>query len=258
MPSALPARRIIPCLDVKDGRVVKGVQFCGHRDAGDIIEQAMRYRDEGADELVFYDISASAEGRSLSRDWVRKVASVLDIPFAVAGGLRGLEEAAACLAAGADKISVNSPALERPELITELAREFGNQCVVLGVDTFASGRDYVVYQYTGRPDRSRETGRRTLDWVREAVDRGAGEVVLNCMRHDGVRSGYDIGHTRAVVEALSVPVIASGGAGTPEHFLDAFEAGASGALAASVFHDRLIAIPDLKEFLGSCGIEVRP
>ena len=254
----MPARRIIPCLDVRDGRVVKGVQFRDHRDAGDIVEQAMRYREEGADELVFYDISASAEGRSLSRDWVQKVAAVIDIPFAVAGGLRSREEASAALEAGADKVSVNSPALERPELISELAREFGSQCVVLGVDTCNQDGNYFVHQYTGRPDLSRDTGRRTLDWVLEGVDRGAGEVVLNCMRQDGVRAGYDISHTRQIVEAVGVPVVASGGAGTPEHFRAAFEAGASGALAASVFHDRLIAIPDLKEFLGKCGIEVRP
>jgi cyclase len=242
---------------VKDGRVVKGVQFRDHRDAGDIVEQAVRYREEGADELVFYDITASAEGRTISRDWLRKVAAVIDIPFTVAGGLRSREDAAECLKAGADKVSVNSPALERPELITELAREFGSQCVVLGVDSRAGGGDHFVHQYTGRPDRSRDTGRRTLDWVREGVDRGAGEVVLNCMRRDGVRTGYDIDHTSAVVEAVPVPVIASGGAGALEHFREAFEAGASGALAATVFHDRLIAIADLKEFLASCGIEMR-
>jgi cyclase len=243
---------------VKDGRVVKGVQFRDHRDAGDIVEQAVRYRDEGADELVFYDISASAEGRSLELEWVRKVARVIDIPFTVAGGLRTREQAAACLNCGADKVSINSPALERPELIEELARDFGSQCVVLGVDSFASDGDYFVKQYTGDPDRTRDVGRRTLDWVREACDWGAGEVVLNCMRRDGVRTGYDIEHTRAVVEAVDVPVIASGGAGAPEHFRDAFtEAGASGALAATVFHDRIIAIPELKEFLSECGIEIR-
>jgi cyclase len=243
---------------VKDGRVVKGVQFRDHRDAGDIVAQAMRYRDEGADELVFYDISASAEGRSLELEWVRKVARVIDIPFTVAGGLRTREQAAACLDCGADKISINSPALERPELIEELARDFGRQCVVLGVDSFASDGTYFVKQYTGDPDRMRDAGRRTLDWVREACDRGAGEVVLNCMRRDGVRTGYDIEHTRAVVEAVNVPVIASGGAGAPEHFRDAFtEARASGALAATVFHDRIIAIPELKEFLSECGIEIR-
>ena len=253
----MPACRIIPCLDVKDGRVVKGVQFRDHRDAGDIVEQALRYREEGADELVFYDISASAEGRSVSREWVRRVAEVIDIPFAVAGGLRTRDEAAACLDSGADKISINSPALERPGLIDELASAFGSQCVVIGADTYARTGGYFVHQYTGLPDMSRDTGRKTLDWLREAVNRGAGEIVLNCMRKDGVRTGYDIAHTKEVVEAVTVPVIASGGAGAPEHFRDAFVAGASGALAATVFHDRLIAIPDLKEFLATCGFDVR-
>jgi cyclase len=253
----LPARRIIPCLDVKDGRVVKGVQFRDHRDAGDIVEQATRYRDEGADELVFYDISASAEDRSLPVEWVREVARVIDIPFTVAGGLRTRDQAAACLDAGADKLSINSPALERPELIGELARDFGSQCVVLGVDSYARDGDYFVHQYTGSPDKSRDTGLRTLDWVREACERGVGEIVLNCMRRDGVRSGYDLAHVAAVVETVSVPVIASGGAGAAEHFRDAFEAGASGALAATMFHDRIIAIPDLKEYLAECGIEIR-
>jgi cyclase len=254
----MPARRIIPCLDVKDGRVVKGVQFRDHRDAGDIVEQALRYRDEGADELVFYDITASAEGRSLDFEWVRRVGRLIDIPFAVAGGIRTVEQAASCLEAGADKISINSPALERPELIGELARAFGNQCVVLGVDSFRSGDGYRVKQYTGSPDTTRDANRDTLDWVREAVDRGAGEIVLNCMQRDGVRAGYDIEHTRAVVEAVTVPVIASGGAGTPQHFYDAFQwAGASGALAATIFHDHILAIPDLKEELASCGIEMR-
>ena len=253
----MPARRIIPCLDVKDGRVVKGVQFRNHRDAGDIVEQAMRYRDEGADELVFYDITASAEGRGLDVAWVKRIARVIDIPFAVAGGVRSRDQAAACLDAGADKVSINSPALERPELIEELARDFGSQCVVLGVDSYQVEGDYWVKQYTGSPDATRDTGRRTLDWVCEGTNRGAGEVVLNCMRQDGVRTGYDISHTMAVIDAVSVPVIASGGAGTPEHFRDAFEVGASGALAATVFHDRLIAIPDLKEYLASCGIEMR-
>lgn len=254
----MPARRIIPCLDVKDGRVVKGVQFRDHRDAGDIVEHATRYRNEGADELVFYDISASAEGRSIDLEWVRKVARVIDIPFSVAGGLRTRDEAAACLDSGADKVSINSPALERPELIDELARDFGSQCVVLGVDSFEDNGAYVVKQYTGKPGSERDTGRRTLDWVREACERGTGEVVVNCMRCDGVQTGYDIAHTKAVVEAVDVPVIASGGAGTPQHFRDAFiDAGVSGALAATVFHDRIIAIPDLKEYLAQCGIEMR-
>ncbi len=253
----MPARRIIPCLDVKDGRVVKGVEFRDHRDAGDIIEQTMRYRDQGADELVFYDISASGEGRAVATDWVERIARCIDIPFAVAGGLRSRDQAAACLEAGADKVSVNSPALERPELIDELAGNFGSQCVVVGIDTYQRDGDYFVHQYTGSAEMSRDTGRRTLDWAREAVERGAGEIVLNCMRKDGVRSGYDIAHTRQIAEALTVPIIASGGAGTPDHFRQAFEAGASGALAATVFHDGLIAIPDLKEFLATCGIEMR-
>jgi cyclase len=253
----VPARRIIPCLDVKDGRVVKGIQFRDHRDAGDIVESAIRYREEGADELVFYDIGASAERRSLDLGWVRKIARTIDIPFAVAGGVRTRDQAAACLDAGADKVSINSPALERPELIEELARDFGSQCVVLGVDSFESGGDYRVKQYTGSPEATRDSGRLTLDWVAEATARGAGEIVLNCIRRDGVRAGYDLVHTAAVVKAATVPVIASGGAGAPEHFRDAFAAGASGALAATVFHDRLIAIPRLKEYLESCGIEMR-
>ncbi|MGZ8333973.1 MAG: imidazole glycerol phosphate synthase subunit HisF [Allosphingosinicella sp.] len=253
----MPARRIIPCLDVRDGRVVKGVRFRDHRDVGDIVEHAMRYREEGADELVFYDIGASAEGRSLDAGWVRRIARVIDIPFAVAGGVRTRDQAAACLDAGADKVSINSPALERPALIGELARDFGSQCVVLGVDSFEADGDYRVKQYTGSAEAIRDSGRRTLEWVREATERGAGEIVLNCMRRDGVGAGYDLPHTAAVVEATTVPVIASGGAGTPEHFRDAFAAGASGALAATVFHDRLIPIIELKEYLESCGIEMR-
>jgi cyclase len=253
----MPARRIIPCLDVKDGRVVKGVQFRDHRDVGDIVESAMRYREEGADELVFYDIGASAEGRSLDPEWVRRIARIIDIPFAVAGGVRTRDEAAACLDAGADKVSINSPALERPALIEALARDFGSQCVVLGVDSFEAEGEYWVKQYTGSPDATRDTGRRTLDWVREATERGVGEIVLNCMRRDGVGTGYDLAHTKDLVEAAPVPVIASGGAGAPEHFRDAFGIGASGALAATVFHDRLIPIPQLKEYLAACGIEMR-
>ena len=253
----MTARRIIPCLDVRDGRVVKGVRFRDHRDVGDVVDNALRYREEGADELVFYDITASAEGRSLDRAWVTRIAEVIDIPFSVAGGIRSRDEAAACLDAGADKISINSPALERPGLIDELAAAFGSQCVVLGIDSLAADGIYRVKQYTGSVATTRDAGRDTLAWAREAVERGAGEIVLNCMGQDGVRSGYDLDHTGAMIESVTVPVIASGGAGTPEHFRDVFEAGASGALAATVFHDRLIAIPDLKEYLSTCGIEMR-
>jgi cyclase len=243
---------------VKDGRVVKGVKFRNHRDAGDIVEQASRYRDEGADELVFYDIGASAEHRSIDLEWVARVAKVIDIPFAVAGGLRTRDQAARCLEHGADKISINSPALERPQLIDELAAAFGSQCVVVGIDSFETGSDYFVRQYTGSEARTRDTGLRTLDWVRQAANRGAGEIVLNCMGRDGVGRGYDVEHTAEVVEAVSVPVVASGGAGTEEHFRDVLtDARASGALAATVFHDRLIRIPELKEYLRRCGIEMR-
>jgi cyclase len=217
----------------------------------------VRYREEGADELVFYDITASAEGRSLDVDWVNRISRALDIPFSVAGGVRTRDQAAACLDNGADKVSINSPAIERPRLIEELARDFGSQCVVLGVDSFEEDGDYYVKQYTGSEEKTRDTGLRTLDWVREATRRGAGEIVLNCMRRDGVRTGYDIAHTAAVIKQVDVPVIASGGAGAPEHFRDAFAIGASGALAATVFHDRLIAIPKLKEYLRSCGTEMR-
>jgi imidazole glycerol-phosphate synthase subunit HisF len=253
----LPARRIIPCLDVKDGRIVKGVQFKDHRDAGDIVEAAKRYCREGADELVFYDISASADGRVIDLAWVSAVAKVIDIPFAVAGGIRTRDQAAACLDNGADKVSINSPALERPQLIDEFASSFGSQCIVIGIDSQANGRGHAVHQYSGSAQKIRDTGRDTLDWVREVENRGAGEIVLNCMRQDGVRSGYDLEHTAAVAAAVTIPVIASGGAGIPEHFRDVFGAGASGALAATVFHDRLINIPDLKEYLASCGIEMR-
>jgi cyclase len=240
------------------GRVVKGVQFRDHRDAGDIVEQAARYAQEGADELVFYDISASADGRTIDANWIEKVARIIDVPFTVAGGIRTLDQAAACLDHGADKISVNSPALERPQLIEELACAFGTQCVVVGIDSLARDGGHFVQALTGRPDKSRDTGRSTLDWALETKERGAGEIVLNCMAADGVRSGYDLEHTAAIVDAVTIPVIASGGAGTKEHFKDVLiEAGSSGALAATVFHDGLIAIPELKEYLAQCGIEVR-
>jgi cyclase len=237
--------------------VVKGVRFAGHRDVGGIEEHTAFYVEQGADELVFYDIGASPEGRTVGLSWVERVARLIDIPFSVAGGIRTRDQAAAVLAAGADKVSVNSPALERPELIEELARDFGSQCVVVGIDSLRGSDDYMVKQYTGSAEAARDAGRSTLDWAREAAERGAGEIVLNCMAEDGVRSGYDLEHTRAVVEAVTVPVIASGGAGAPEHFRAAFAAGASGALAATVFHDRLISIPELKEYLASCGIAVR-
>lgn len=254
----MPAARIIACLDVAEGRVVKGVRFRDHRDVGDIVEHALRYRDQGVDELVFYDITASADRRSLDVGWVHRVAAEIDIPFSVAGGIRDVATARACLSAGADKIGVNSPALERPELLSELADAFGRQCVVLGLDSLqAADGSLQVKQYTGRPEATRDSGRSTLAWAKEATRLGAGEIVLNCMNRDGVRCGYDVAQLKSLVAAVDVPVIISGGAGRPADFAEAFRAGASGALAASVFHDRQIPIPELKAFLEADGIEVR-
>jgi cyclase len=252
-------RRIIPCLDVKDGKVVKGVRFRDHVEMGDIVDLAERYRDEGADELVFYDITASPQGRSVDRDWVARVARVIDIPFCVAGGIRSVEDARAVLHAGADKVSVNSPALERPDLVDELADAFGVQCVVVGVDSLRDeDGEWRVRQYTGDPVKTRALARRTLSWVSEVQDRGAGEIVLNCMGSDGVRAGYDLEQLRAARTICKVPLIASGGAGTAEHFRDVFrDADVDGALAASVFHSGTISIPQLKRWLAGERIAVR-
>jgi cyclase len=252
-------RRIVPCLDVRDGRVVKGVRFRDHVDMGDIVALARRYRREGADELVFYDIGASPQGRSVDRDWIRRVAAVIDIPFCVAGGIRSVDDARAVLQAGADKVSINTPALERPELIAELADAFGIQCVVVGVDSLrdADGK-WRVRSHTGEPDRMRAPGRRTLEWIQEAQERGAGEIVLNCMGSDGVRQGYDIEQLAAARAVCAVPLVASGGAGAPAHFVAVFaEADVDAALAASVFHSGSIAIPALKRELQAAGVEVR-
>ena len=253
------SRRIIPCLDVREGRVVKGVRFLDHIDMGDIIELALRYRDEGADELVFYDISASPEGRSVDRGWIERVARLIDIPFCVAGGIRDVETAREILHAGADKISINTPALENPALIGELADAFGQQCVVVGIDSIREpDGQWRVRSYTGDPAKTRAEARLTLDWVREVQQRGAGEIVLNCMDSDGVRKGYDIAQLRQARALCKVPLVASGGAGTPQHFADVFEqADVDGALAASVFHSGAIAIAELKRFLRGQQIEVR-
>ena len=253
------SRRIIPCLDVRDGKVVKGVRFRDHVVMGEIVELALRSRDEGADELVFYDITASPEGRSVDRGWVERVARVIDIPFCVAGGIRSVDEARAVLHAGADKISVNSPALERPDLIDELAAAFGVQCVVIGIDSLrdADG-EWRVRQYTGDPTKTQALSRQTLHWMIEAQQRGAGEIVLNCMGSDGVRDGYDLEQLSAARAVCHVPLIASGGAGAPEHFRDAFiQADVDGALAASVFHSGMIAIPGLKHYLHGQGVAIR-
>ncbi|HEX3667499.1 MAG TPA: imidazole glycerol phosphate synthase subunit HisF [Rhizomicrobium sp.] len=252
------AKRVIPCLDVKNGVVVKGVKFRNHEVVGDIIDFARRYRDQGADELVLYDITASSDGRSVDRSWIAEITSVLDVPFCVAGGIRTCDDARELLALGADKISINSPALENPDLIDNLAKEFGSQCVVVGIDSRRIEGEYRVHQYTGDAARTQITLRSTLEWASEAARRGAGEIVLNCMDRDGVRCGYDITQLRAVRDAVSVPLIASGGAGAKEHFLEAFrEAGVDGALAAGIFHRRAASIGEVKQYLAQRGINVR-
>ena len=254
------AKRIIPCLDVRNGQVVKGVQFRNHEIIGDIVPLAKRYAQEGADELVFYDITASSDGRVVDKSWVAKVAEVIDIPFCVAGGIKTVEDAGQILTFGADKISINSPALANPNLITQLADRYGVQCVVVGIDTWydQESNNYHVYQFTGDEKRTVATKRNTLDWVKEVQKRGAGEIVLNMMNQDGVRNGYDLAQLKAVREVCHVPLIASGGAGTMEHFLQAFnEPDVDGALAASVFHKQIINIGELKQYLVQHGVNIR-
>jgi len=256
------ARRIIPCLDVANGKVIKGQQFLGHSVVGEITDLALRYRDEGADELVFYDITASPEQRSVDATWVKNVARIIDIPFTVAGGIRSVAKAEEVLAAGADKISVNSPALERPELINELVERLGSQCVVIGVDSvkvsFDGAEDWYIKQYTGDPSKTLDTGRKTLQWISEVEQRGAGEIVLNCISSDGMKNGYDIEQLSAVRKVTTLPLIASGGAGSKEHFKQVAEqADVDGMLAASVFHLGLIPIPELKQYLKQEKISIR-
>jgi len=255
------ARRIIPCLDVRDGKVVKGVQFRNHEIIGDIVPLAKKYAEAGADELVFYDITASSDGRVVDKSWVSRIAEVIDIPFCVAGGIKSENDAKEILMMGADKISINSPALRDPDLITRLADVFGQQCIVVGVDSFYNKDtdEYQVYQFTGDEKRTQQTGWNTFDWIEKVVSLGAGEIVLNCMNQDGVRQGYDIEQLIQARAKCSVPLIASGGAGTIEHFSDVYQqADVDGALAASVFHKGIIPIKDLKTYLKEQNIEVRP
>ncbi|MCF2946483.1 imidazole glycerol phosphate synthase subunit HisF [Paraglaciecola aquimarina] len=254
------ARRIIPCLDVKDGKVVKGVKFRNHEIIGDIVPLAEQYAQQGADELVFYDITASSDQRVVDKSWVTRIAQVIDIPFCVAGGIKTVEDAGKILEMGADKISVNSPALADPELITRLHDTFGQQCVVVGIDSFYNEETgkYQVHQYTGDESRTQVTAWQTADWVKEVQERGAGEIVLNCMNQDGVRKGYDLAQLSAIRTACKVPLIASGGAGESIHFKDVFEqADVDGALAASVFHKGIIPIPELKAYLRTQNIAIR-
>jgi len=222
------------------------------------MELASRYVTEGADELVFYDITASPDGRSVDRRWINRVAQVLDIPFSVAGGIRSIADAEEVLNFGADKISINTPALTNPDLIDVLAKRFGTQCVVIGIDSLAENGRYRVYQNTGNPEKTSHSGRSTIDWVREVQARGAGEIVLNCMNQDGVRDGYDLAQLMIVRDNCTLPLIASGGAGKMQHFAEVFkQAHVDGSLAASVFHSAAINIRDLKNYLHEQSIEVR-
>ncbi|HLX54293.1 MAG TPA: imidazole glycerol phosphate synthase subunit HisF [Aquella sp.] len=251
-------KRIIPCLDVRDGQVVKGVQFRNHEVVGDIITLAKRYSDSGADELVFYDITASSDNRSVSKQWVYDIAKNINIPFCVAGGIRTLADAEVILANGADKISINSPALENPNLIDEFAKRFGTQCIVVGIDSKLLNGKYIVNQYTGDEVKTIQTNRELSEWAKEVEMRGAGEIVLNCMNQDGVRQGYDIFQNKLLSDAVNIPVIASGGAGQMEHFLNIFtQTRVTGALAASVFHKQIIQIDELKQYLANHKVEVR-
>ncbi|MCE5177820.1 MAG: imidazole glycerol phosphate synthase subunit HisF [Porphyromonadaceae bacterium] len=248
-------KRIIPCLDIKDGRTVKGVNFVGLRDAGDAVELARRYVLEGADELVFLDITATVENRKTLTELVKKVAEAINIPFTVGGGIRTLEDAQAIIRAGADKVSLNTSAVDHPELITEIAGQFGSQCVVLAIDTkLEENGEWMVYVHGGRT----ATPLRTVDWAKEGEQRGAGEILLTSMNNDGTKNGFAIDITRSVSEAVNIPVIASGGAGTMQHFAEVFQqTKASAALGATVFHFGEIPVPELKQFLKAQDIPVR-
>jgi cyclase len=247
------AKRIIPCLDVKDGRVVKGVNFVGLKDAGDPVEIAKRYNDEGADELTFLDITASHEQRDTIVHIVEQVAREVFIPLTVGGGIRELNDIYRLLNVGCDKVSINSAAIKRPEFIDEGAKRFGAQCIVVAIDVKRTGDQWNVYLNGGRVD----TGINALEWAKEVVDRGAGEILLTSMDADGTKAGFDLFITQQISRAVNVPVIASGGAGTMEHIKEAFEHGADAALAASIFHYKEIDIMDLKRYLRDNGIAVR-
>jgi len=247
------AKRIIPCLDVKDGRVVKGVNFVGLKDAGDPVEVAKRYNDEGADELTFLDITASSDNRETIVDIVEKVAKEVFIPLTVGGGIRKLEDIYKLLNVGCDKVSLNSAAIKRPEFINEGAKRFGAQCIVVAIDVKRTGEQYNVYLNGGRVD----TGINAVEWAKEVVDRGAGEILLTSMDADGTKAGFEIPITKQISELVNVPIIASGGAGTMEHFKEVFEQGADAGLAASIFHYKEIDIMDLKHYLHDQDIPVR-
>ncbi|MES0490173.1 MAG: imidazole glycerol phosphate synthase subunit HisF [Leptospirales bacterium] len=252
--SLMHTKRIVPCLDVKDGRVVKGVEFLNLTDAGDPVENAVAYENEGADELVFLDITASSDRRSIILNLVKEVSEHLFIPYLVGGGIRTLEDMRMILGEGADKVAINTAAFENPGLITEGAEHFGSQCIVCAIDARFNGEFYEVFLHGGRT----ATGKNAIEWAKEAEKLGAGEILLTSMNRDGTKKGFDLELTSGVSSAVSIPVIASGGAGTKEHMYEAFEAGAEAALAASIFHFREIGIGELKEYLDDKGIPIRP
>ncbi len=247
------ARRVIPCLDVSNGRVVKGVRFQSLTDQGDPAESALRYAEQGADEIVFLDIGAAPEARDTDVAWVRRTAEQVFIPLTVGGGVRSEDDARRLLLSGADKVGINTAAVDDPDLIGRLARRFGSQCVVLSVDARRNGTWEVVTK-GGRQG----TGKDALAWIREATERGAGEILLTSIDRDGTKGGYDLELIREVVEAVEVPVIASGGAGTPQHLADALAAGAAAVLAASIFHQGTYTVGQVKEFLATAGFPMRP
>jgi len=251
-------KRIIPCLDVKGNKVVKGIRFKNHQIVGSIVDLAKKYSNDGADELVFYDISASTKDTIVNKDWVSKIADVVNIPFCVAGGIKSLDDAKTILNLGADKISINTPALDNPQLIKSLSNEFGSQCIVIGMDIkLMEGQGY-LFAKTGSEKTAYATKIKAIDWLAQVQDLGAGEVVINAMGQDGVKDGYDIELLKSLEERCFVPMIASGGAGGPVHFIDVFkETNVDGALAASIFHKNEFTVLEIKEALINANINIR-
>ena len=251
-------KRIIPCLDVKNNKVVKGIQFKNHKIVGSIVDLAEKYSNDGADELVFYDISASTHGSVVNKNWISKIAEVINIPFCVAGGIKTLEDAKQILNLGADKISINTPALNNPHLISELSNSFGSQCVVIGMDIKIIDAEAYLFAKTGSERTAFCTNKKALDWLLEVQDLGAGEVVINAMGKDGVRDGYDIELLQSLETKCSIPMIASGGAGGPDDFINVFEqTNVDGALAAGIFHRNEFSVGQIKKALKTNKVNVR-